>query len=511
MEKKESTTTTHRMHDSISERVKIFEPREKTNQNISKSLKLNNTNININTITNDTHKGNTNTENINNTDNTNNENTINEKTNTENTNNDNNNNSTSNINNDIKNDDNNKEETTKNEENNKTIKEDGDELDTDEEQENQDIVKEIENITLKDMIVSKYGENDLSDEQLKKISELKAVTDSYLQKTTTKNRKNSSIVKTLVSKKKNRFCYDGFDLDLTYITPRIIAMGFPSTHLEGLYRNPMEEVQRFLNTRHPSQYKVYNLCAERNYPKNTFYSQDTFPFEDHEAPPLNLMKEFCEDAKKFLEENEKNIVVIHCKAGKGRTGTLICCLLLYLNFFETAKESLLYYGIMRAENGKGVTIPSQIRYVNYFEEILTKHLPHPVAFKKKIINKIRMFTLPMFHKVYTPFFKIENNGSEYNSEKKKTTEFKKDELFAVVDFDIEKGFLVLGDVKVTFFRDKLLKKKDKILKFWFNTNFIPYDCNIYQFKKEEIDKACKDKQNKYYSPGFKIEIHFNDV
>lgn len=30
-------------------------------------------------------------------------------------------------------------------------------------------------------------------------------------------------------------------------------------------------------------------------------------------------------------------------------------------------------------------------------------------------------------------------------------------------------------------------------------------------KKEEIDKACKDKHNKYYSPGFKIEIHFVDA
>ena len=510
MEKKESTTT-YKMHDSISERVKIFEPRENKNQNISKSLKLNNTNININKIDNETIKDNSIPENTNidktTNENTQNENNINNITTNDTTNSNDNPTNTDiikeNSNDDIK----------ENEENNKIKKEDGDELETDEEQDNQETIpfKEMENISLKDMIVSKYGENDLSEEQLKKINDLKILTDNYLSKTTVKNRKNSNIVKALVSKKKNRFCYDGFDLDLTYITPRIIAMGFPSNHLEGLYRNPMEEVQRFLNTRHPSQYKVYNLCAERSYPKNTFYEQEVYPFEDHEAPPLNLMKDFCEDAKNFLEKDEKNIVAIHCKAGKGRTGTLICCLLLYLKHFETAKESLLYYGIMRAENGKGVTIPSQIRYVNYFEEILTKQLPHPVIFKKKIINKIRMFTLPMFHKVYTPFFKIENNGNEYNSEKKKTTQFKKDELFAVVDFDIEKGFLVSGDVKVIFFRDKLLKKKDKILKFWFNTSFIPYDCNIYQFKKEEIDKACKDKQCKYYSPGFKIEIHFIDV
>ena len=390
--------------------------------------------------------------------------------------------------------------------------EDGDELESDEEQDNQDIItpiKDVENYSLKDIILPKYSSEELTQEQLKKIYDLKVITENIISKTV-KNRNNANIVKALVSKKKNRFCYDGFDLDLTYITERIIAMGMPSSHLEGLYRNPMEEVQRFLNTRHTAHYKVYNLCEERSYPKNSFFKQEIFPFKDHEAPPLNLMKSFCEDAKKFLDEDKKNIVAVHCKAGKGRTGTMICCLLLYMNTFETAAECLQYYGMMRAENGKGVTIPSQIRYVNYFEKIIKEKMPHPVVFIKKIITKIRMFTLPMFHKVYTPYFKIENNGMEYSSEKKKT-DFKKEDLFALVDFDIEKGFLVEGDVKVTFFRDKLLKKKENIFKFWFNTNFIPNDCNIYQFKKEEIDKACKDKECKYYSPGFKIEIHFIDA
>ena len=387
--------------------------------------------------------------------------------------------------------------------------EDGEELESDEEQDMVTPIKNMENYTLKDIILPKYSKEYLNQDQLKKISDLKELTENIISKTV-KNRNNANIVKALVSKKKNRFCYDGFDLDLTYITERIIAMGMPSSHLEGLYRNPMEEVQRFLNTRHTAHYKVYNLCEERNYPNNSFYKQAIFPFKDHEAPPLNLMKSFCEDAKKFLDEDKKNIVAVHCKAGKGRTGTMICCLLLYMNTFDKAAECLQYYGMMRAENGKGVTIPSQIRYVNYFEQILKEKMPHPIEFKKKIITKIRMSTLPKFHKVYTLFFKIENNGQEYNSEKKKT-DFKNEDLHALVDFDIEKGFLVEGDVKVTFFRGKLLKKKENILKFWFNTNFIPNDCNIYQFTKGEIDKACKDKESKYYKPGFKIEIHFIDV
>ena len=414
-------------------------------------------------------------------------------------------------NNDINKDNINKDNINKDNINNIPI-EDGDELESDEEQDIQNSekpIKNVDNYSLKDIIVQKYNSEDLSQEQLKKVCDLKVLTDNAISKTV-KNKNNANIVKALVSKKKNRFCYDGFDLDLTYITARIIGMGMPSSNLEGLYRNPMEEVQRFLNTRHTAHYKVYNLCEERGYAKNMFYKQEVYPFKDHEPPPLNLMKEFCEDAKKFLEEDEKNIIAVHCKAGKGRTGTMICCLLLYMNVFETAAESLQYYGMMRAENGKGVTIPSQIRYVNYFEQILKNKMPHPIIFKKKIITKIRMFTLPMFNKVYTPFFRIENNGYDYNSEKKKT-EFKKEDLFALVDFDIENGFLVEGDVEVIFYREKLLKKKDKIFKFWFNTNFIPYDCNIYQFKKSEIDKACKDKDCKYYSPSFQIEIHFIDA
>jgi len=43
---------------------------------------------------------------------------------------------------------------------------------------------------------------------------------------------------------------------------------------------------------------------------------------------------------RFLEEDEQNVVVIHCIAGKGRTGTVIACYLLYKSFYTAPEEAL---------------------------------------------------------------------------------------------------------------------------------------------------------------------------
>ena len=69
----------------------------------------------------------------------------------------------------------------------------------------------------------------------------------------------------------------------------------------------------------------------------------------------------------YLAESDKRVSVVHCNHGKGRTGTLICCFLLYSGYFKTAEEALRFYAMKRYEkSGYGVTQPCQIKYIKYF-------------------------------------------------------------------------------------------------------------------------------------------------
>ena len=51
-----------------------------------------------------------------------------------------------------------------------------------------------------------------------------------------------NFIRKIVSGPKNRFKEEGYDLDLTYITDRIVAMAFPASGVESIYRNPIDHV-----------------------------------------------------------------------------------------------------------------------------------------------------------------------------------------------------------------------------------------------------------------------------
>jgi hypothetical protein len=70
---------------------------------------------------------------------------------------------------------------------------------------------------------------------------------------------------------------------------------------------------------------------------------------------------------------------------------MVAAYLLHSGFKPTAQRALSYFGDARTANAQGVTIPSQMRWVHYYEHIL-KHGPAPTQMFR--ITHIRTVTVP---------------------------------------------------------------------------------------------------------------------
>eukprot|EP00935_MAST-01C_sp_MAST-1C-sp1_P002026 g2026.t1 len=329
--------------------------------------------------------------------------------------------------------------------------------------------------------------------------------------------KVSNKLRGFVSLKKYRYQKDGFDLDLSYITPQIIAMGIPSEGVEAVYRNPMAESQRFFDTYHAGNYRIYNLCAEssRQYDKGKFNDQVVvYPFSDHNACPLALMKPFCDDVQEWLSGNPKRVAAIHCKAGKGRTGTMICAYLVHARLCATADDALKKFGTARTSNGKGVTIPSQRRFVRYYADLAQSGFSMPVY--AYTVNRIRMSPVPSFHYSAlgggcTPFFHIYKcSGTTFekvfdSSQHVRAKRCKASDPACEFNNLNAMDCSIAGTVKFQFFHASgKAGKGTKIFHFWLNTAFMPANGRLVLSKKE-LDNANK---NKAFDDSFKLELFF---
>ena len=70
-------------------------------------------------------------------------------------------------------------------------------------------------------------------------------------------------------------------------------------------------------------------------------------------------------------------MAVHCKAGKGRTGLMVCSLLLHMGVETDPEVALQTYGKARTDDLKGVTILSQRRYVGYYANYVPTRIDNP--------------------------------------------------------------------------------------------------------------------------------------
>lgn len=320
-----------------------------------------------------------------------------------------------------------------------------------------------------------------------------------------------NLLRHAVSKQKRRFIDKeaGLDLDLAYITASLIAMGYPSKSLEAFYRNPMSDVEKFLDARHEGAYKVYNLCSERSYSDQRFHGRVAqFPFPDHSPPPFQLIHPFCEDVSDWLHTTSGNVVAIHCKAGKGRTGVMICSFLVHCG--ATAEEAIQLYGQKRTLDGCGVTIPSQLRYIRYYEQFLESRTlnydPRLLVLQELVIDTIPKPLLNV--EPLSKYLILTIMSSDVKIYESVPQHCKVDSQKQQLRISISDKIVLAGDVKMMLWYDSPYKRCH-LCHFFFNTTFIDSNENTLSLTKNEVDKACKDKLHTIFDKDFGIKVQFS--
>lgn len=84
------------------------------------------------------------------------------------------------------------------------------------------------------------------------------------------------------------------------------------------------------------------------------------------------MLDFCVDICLYFIRHPYAVAAVHCKAGKGRTGIMCICYLIFSGLCKNSDEAIAYYAKMRTINNK-VKILTQYIYViiNIFFHCIT--------------------------------------------------------------------------------------------------------------------------------------------
>jgi len=314
----------------------------------------------------------------------------------------------------------------------------------------------------------------------------------------------TNALRSIISGDKRRYTADGYNLDLTYITPRLIAMGLPGQGVSTLWRNRVEEVASFLDKNHFGHYRIFSLGKSA---ADFFRLRNTtawFGWSSKKAPPLELLNRILLAINDWLAQHPQNVAVIHCKEGRERSGVVIASYLVKSGVFATAKEALDFYASMRSKYQEGVQTPSQIRYVQYMCSV--QQLPPA---RKIFLRKITMRPVPDYHSV-TPIVEVLNSSVVPAQTLITLKDFK---TFQKLDFTIplEMSFPIQGDTYIQVFnRLNLLGLKANSLMFrvGFHTSFVP---NRWVLTKTDLDgefagPVHDDKIRK----GFTVEFLFTD-
>lgn len=166
-------------------------------------------------------------------------------------------------------------------------------------------------------------------------------------------------------------------LDLAYITPQLIASAMPTKgFFQGFYRMSIESVVGFLDKEHESHWHIWNLQDDNEvgYDPNKIRGvEDTslvtrHPVKDHQPFPFAMLVRIATEIRDYIELDPKNVAFVHCKCGKGRTGSVVAAYLM-LYHGMTYSQAIFTFTQKRIRLGilNGISIKSQQRFLQYVD------------------------------------------------------------------------------------------------------------------------------------------------
>ncbi|XP_056411300.1 tensin-2 isoform X3 [Hyla sarda] len=297
-----------------------------------------------------------------------------------------------------------------------------------------------------------------------------------------------------------------YDLDLTYITERIISVFFPTTLEEQRYRSNLREVASMLRSKHEDKYLFFNLSRKRHDIRKLNPKVQEFFWPDCHAPPLDVICSICKAMEAWLNGDPQHVVVLHCKGNQGKTGVVIASYMHYSKVSASCQSHALFPLHVCSVDQALSTLamrkfcedkvssslhPSQRRYINYFGGLLSGTIK--ISSDMLSLQCVLLPVIPALQNDggFCPFLKIYQSmqlvytSGIYLSQGDGTN--KKRQL----SVSLEPALLLKGDIMVKCYHKRCKPHEREVL---FRLQF--HTCTIHNthlcFSKDQLDCASTD-------------------
>ncbi|XP_060939824.1 tensin-3-like isoform X2 [Limanda limanda] len=298
---------------------------------------------------------------------------------------------------------------------------------------------------------------------------------------------------------------EGYELDLTYITERIIAVSFPRGCTEEVYSHNLKDVTRMLKSKHADNYLIINLSERRHDLSRMNPKTLDTGWPDLHAPPLDKICTICKAMEGWLNADPLHVAVIHCRGGKGRIGVVISSFVHFTDVSASADQALDRFAMRKYYDDKvsALMTPSQKRYVWILNSLLSGSMK--INASPLFLHCVILHGIPNFDAtgVCRPYIRVyQGMQAVYSSGIYHIGPGHRDRICIT----LAPAQLLKGDIMIKcYHKSDQSSEREAIFRLQFHTGAVQ-GYNL-MFEKEDMETASKDPRFPDYG---KVELVFSE-